>query len=104
MPDLVPVLHKDEIADPVADLAQRVSSDYHGRELILIAALKSAFVFLSESYIVDCLNSFGPHSVKVRSLVDKIDRWPIGIKVDTAGHVVANGFLTGTGSITLKTA
>ena len=48
MPDLVPVLKKDEIAKVVNALAQRISSDYHGRELILIAVLKGAFVFLSD--------------------------------------------------------
>ena len=48
MPDLVPVLKKDEIAKIVTELAQKISSDYHGRELILIAVLKGAFVFLSD--------------------------------------------------------
>ena len=48
MPDLVPVLKKDEIAKLVSKLAQKISSDYHGRELILVAVLKGAFVFLSD--------------------------------------------------------
>jgi hypoxanthine phosphoribosyltransferase len=48
MPDLVPVLKKDEIAKVVTELAQRISSDYQGRELVLIAVLKGAFVFLSD--------------------------------------------------------
>ena len=48
MPDLVPVLKKDEIAKLVTKLAQKISSDYQGRELILVAVLKGAFVFLSD--------------------------------------------------------
>jgi hypoxanthine phosphoribosyltransferase len=48
MPDLVPVLKKDEIAEVVTELAERISSDYHGRDLILVAVLKGAFVFLSD--------------------------------------------------------
>ena len=48
MSDLIPVLQKDEIAELVKELARRISSDYRGRELILIAVLKGAFVFLSD--------------------------------------------------------
>jgi hypoxanthine phosphoribosyltransferase len=48
MPKLVPVLTKDEIEHVVAGLAQRISSDYQNRELVLIAVLKGAFIFLSD--------------------------------------------------------
>jgi hypoxanthine phosphoribosyltransferase len=48
MPDLVPVLNKDDITKTVQLLAKRISSEYHGRELVLIAVLKGAFVFLSD--------------------------------------------------------
>jgi hypoxanthine phosphoribosyltransferase len=48
MPKLVPVLTKDEIEHVVAELAQRISSDYQDRELVLIAVLKGAFIFLSD--------------------------------------------------------
>jgi hypoxanthine phosphoribosyltransferase len=48
MPNLVPVLTKDEITKLVIQLAQRISSDYQDRDLILIAVLKGSFVFLSD--------------------------------------------------------
>ena len=48
MPELIPVLTKDEIDKSVTLVAQKISSDFHDRELILIAALKGAFIFLSD--------------------------------------------------------
>ena len=48
MSDLVPVLKKDEIDKLVSEVAQKISSDYQDRELILIAVLKGAFMFLSD--------------------------------------------------------
>jgi len=48
MPELIPVLKKDEINKMVADVARKISSDYKDRELVLIGVLKGAFVFLSD--------------------------------------------------------
>jgi hypoxanthine phosphoribosyltransferase len=48
MSDLIPVLTKDEIAKSIAAVAQKISSDYQDRELILIGVLKGAFIFLSD--------------------------------------------------------
>ena len=48
MPALIPVLGKDEIDGLVTAVAQKISSDYRDRELILIGVLKGAFVFLSD--------------------------------------------------------
>lgn len=48
MPDLIPVLKKDEIDKLVSEVAQKISSDYQDRELVLIAVLKGAFMFLSD--------------------------------------------------------
>ena len=48
MPELIPVLSKDEIADLVANTAGRISQDYQDHDLILIGVLKGAFVFLSD--------------------------------------------------------
>jgi hypoxanthine phosphoribosyltransferase len=48
MPVLIPVLGKDEIDRLVTAVAQKISSDYRDRELILIGVLKGAFVFLSD--------------------------------------------------------
>ncbi len=48
MPELIPVLNKNDIDNMVARVARRISSDYQDRELILIGILKGAFVFLSD--------------------------------------------------------
>jgi len=48
MPELIPVLTKNDIDNLVARVAQRISSDYQNHELILIGVLKGAFVFLSD--------------------------------------------------------
>lgn len=48
MPELIPVLKKNDIDNMVAQVARRISSDYQDRELILIGVLKGAFVFLSD--------------------------------------------------------
>ncbi len=48
MPELIPVLKKDDIKRMVVQVADRISSDYQDRELILIGVLKGAYIFLSD--------------------------------------------------------
>jgi hypoxanthine phosphoribosyltransferase len=48
MPELIPVLSAEEIARRVKDIAERISSEYSDRELVLIAVLKGSIVFLSD--------------------------------------------------------
>ena len=48
MPELIPVLNKDTIARTVAAIAQQISSDYQGTELVLIGVLKGAFIFMAD--------------------------------------------------------
>ena len=48
MPELVPVLSKDDIRKMVSVLAQKISFDYESRSLVLIGVLKGAFVFLAD--------------------------------------------------------
>ena len=48
MPDLIPVLTKDEIAKSVADLAKQISKDYQNREVVIVGVLKGAFIFLAD--------------------------------------------------------
>jgi hypoxanthine phosphoribosyltransferase len=45
---LTPVLTKEEIEKIVSTLGDRISADYHGRDLVLVGILKGAFVFLSD--------------------------------------------------------
>lgn len=48
MPELTPFLTKDDIDKKVAEIARKISSDYQGRELVLIGILKGAFIFMSD--------------------------------------------------------
>jgi len=48
MPELVPVLSKEDINRMISALAKEISTDYEGRKLILIGVLKGAFVFLAD--------------------------------------------------------
>ncbi|MEZ4526893.1 MAG: hypoxanthine phosphoribosyltransferase [Desulfobacterales bacterium] len=48
MPELIPVLKKNEIDELVADTARRISADYKDSELVLVGILKGAFIFLSD--------------------------------------------------------
>ncbi|CAB5133868.1 Hypoxanthine-guanine phosphoribosyltransferase (EC [Olavius algarvensis associated proteobacterium Delta 3] len=48
MPELIPVLSREEIKERIAGVAVQISKDYENRELVLIGVLKGAFVFLSD--------------------------------------------------------
>ncbi len=154
MPELIPVLTKNEIDAMVTGVAHRISSDYQNRTLVLIGALKGAFIFMSDlirritipiqvdfigvssygfgtsssgdirltkkpgielkdkdvlivedivdtgltlSYLVDYLESFGPKSLKICTLLDKQERRMTDVKIDYACHLVEKGFLVGYG-------
>jgi len=51
MPELIPVLSKDEIDRSIDDMASRISDDYRGRDLVLIGVLKGAFIFMADLLI-----------------------------------------------------
>jgi hypoxanthine phosphoribosyltransferase len=48
MPDLSPVLSKEDIQKTVVVLAQKISNDYHGRDVVIVGVLKGAFIFLAD--------------------------------------------------------
>ncbi len=48
MPELIPVLTKNDIDTLVAAMARTISSDYQDHDLVLIGVLKGAFVFISD--------------------------------------------------------
>ena len=45
---LKPVISRDEIQKKVKELAATISSDYKGKDLIMIGILKGAFIFLAD--------------------------------------------------------
>jgi len=48
MTQLIPVLKKEDIQQKVASLAKRISTDYEGRELVIVGILKGSFIFISD--------------------------------------------------------
>jgi hypoxanthine phosphoribosyltransferase len=46
--EMIPVLSRAEIAKKVKILAQRISQDYGGKELIVIGVLKGSFIFMAD--------------------------------------------------------
>lgn len=47
-PELIPVLSRAEIEKKTKILANRISEDYDGKEVVLIGILKGAFIFLAD--------------------------------------------------------
>lgn len=83
MPELISVVKKDEIQLQISKIAQTISIDYQGRELILIGVLKGAFLFLAdlvrqltlEKIKIDFLqaSSYGADTVSSEHIVLKKD-------------------------------
>jgi hypoxanthine phosphoribosyltransferase len=48
MPELIPVLTKNDIDTLVSAMARTISSDYQDHDLVLIGVLKGAFVFIAD--------------------------------------------------------
>ena len=67
MPELIPVLDKDIIAQKVADVAEKISSDYKDGDLVLVGVLKGAFVFMADLIRHLTLEAFSVDFVRVAS-------------------------------------
>jgi hypoxanthine phosphoribosyltransferase len=48
MPEFISVIKKHEIQRQILRIAETISADYQGRELVLIGVLKGAFLFLAD--------------------------------------------------------
>ena len=93
MPQFIPVFKKHEIQRQVLRVAETISTDYQGRELVLIGVLKGAFLFLAdlarelklEKVKIDFLqaSSYGADTVSSENIVLKKD-----IDVDIRGKDV----------------
>jgi len=46
--EMIPVLSRAEISQKVKGLAQRISEDYTGKELVVLGVLKGCFIFLAD--------------------------------------------------------
>jgi hypoxanthine phosphoribosyltransferase len=45
---LTPLFSAEDIAVRVAELAEQIDKDYHGREILMIAVLKGSFLFIAD--------------------------------------------------------
>ena len=48
MPELIPVLTREEIHRLTATMAERLSLDYQGKDVVIIGVLKGSFLFLAD--------------------------------------------------------
>ncbi len=48
MAELIPIILPEDIQEKVSCIARQISSDYQGKDLILVGMLKGAFIFLSD--------------------------------------------------------
>jgi hypoxanthine phosphoribosyltransferase len=93
MPEFIPVIKKHEIQRQIIRIAETISTDYQGRELVLIGVLKGAFLFLADlarelklkKVKIDFLqaSSYGADTVSSENIVLKKD-----IDVDIRGKDV----------------
>jgi hypoxanthine phosphoribosyltransferase len=155
MPELIPVIDRGIIAHKVADVAEKISSDYRDGNLVLIGVLKGAFVFMADlirqlslekfsiefvrvasygngsessgdirmmmdldsdlagkdalivedildtgrtaAYLFERLKKRGPRTLKLCTLVEKMERREFNIKPDYVGHRLDRGFIVGYG-------
>jgi hypoxanthine phosphoribosyltransferase len=83
MPDFTCVLDKNKIEKQIAGIAETISADYRGREVVLVGVLKGAFLFLAdlaralnlEHVKIDFLqaSSYGADTVSSENIVLKKD-------------------------------
>ena len=93
MPEFIPVINKHDIRRQILSIAETISTDYQGRELVLIGVLKGAFLFLADlarelklkKVKIDFLqaSSYGADTVSSENIVLKKD-----IDVDIRGKDV----------------
>jgi hypoxanthine phosphoribosyltransferase len=93
MPELTLVIGRDEIQRQVSKIAEAISRDYRGRELVMIGVLKGAFLFLAdlarqvrlEKISIDFLqaSSYGADTLSSGKIILKKD-----IDVDVRGKDV----------------
>jgi hypoxanthine phosphoribosyltransferase len=93
MPEFTPVIQKDEIQHRISSIAEAISADYRGRELVLIGVLKGAFFFLAdlarqlklEKIKIDFIqaSSYGADTISSEKIILKKD-----IEIDIRGKDV----------------
>ena len=76
-------------------LSKKLEIDIKNKDVLIIEDIVDTGVTLT--WLIDYLKSFRPKTVKVCTLLDKVERRKTKIKIDYACHVVQEGFLVGYG-------
>ena len=76
-------------------LSKDLEMDIEGKDVLIVEDIVDTG--LTIRCLIDHLNSFQPHSVKVCTLIDKSERREVPFAPDYACHTVERGFLVGYG-------
>ena len=76
-------------------LTKDIEIDIRDRHVLIVEDIVDTGLTLT--YLINHLQSFGPRSVKVCTLLDKQERRQAQVGVDYAGHTLEKGFLVGYG-------
>jgi hypoxanthine phosphoribosyltransferase len=76
-------------------ITEELELDIQGRHVLVVEDIVDSG--LTIAYLLDYLKQFHPESVKVCTLIDKVERREAYVQIDYAGHVVDQGFLVGYG-------
>src|SRR5215207_2326990 len=114
------LVQPDELAHRVSELAEQISKDYAGKDVLLIGVLKGAVFFLADldasiedrhvlivedivdsgltlSYLFRMLGGRGPASLEVCALLTKPDRREVDMPIRYVGFEIPNKFAIGYG-------
>jgi hypoxanthine phosphoribosyltransferase len=76
-------------------ITEELELDIQGRHVLVVEDIVDSG--LTIAYLLDYLKQFHPESVKVCTLIDKVERREAYVQIDYAGQVVDQGFLVGYG-------
>ena len=76
-------------------LTKDVESSLKGKDVIVVEDIVDTGITLKK--IIKCLGEKGPNSIRICTLIDKLERREEDIKVDYRGFQIQEGFLIGYG-------
>ena len=85
----------DTVSSEKIVLKKDIDIDIRGKDVLVVEDIVDTGLTLA--YLIDHLKRFGPRSVKVCAMVDKMERRQAAVHVDYACISVQKGFLVGYG-------
>jgi hypoxanthine phosphoribosyltransferase len=76
-------------------ITKEIELDISGRYVLIVEDIVDSG--LTIAYLLDYLKQFRPKSIRLCTLIDKIERREVKISTHYVGHVVEHGFLVGYG-------